>query len=392
MEKHPRLASLLLVSGSIAIALLIAEALLRLEYEPGVVADPVLGNIGNPGGEIDTNGFRNTRVPEQVDIVAIGDSQTYGTTATREEAWPQILGTTASSSVYQFAIGGYGPAEYSYLLDRALALDPKIVLVGFYLGNDLENAARVVYQNEHFASWRDSSFDATQTIDDTNDLRVTMQNGYAPGSIGMRIYDIRTWIRTHSRVYTLLGNGTRGLREALGLADTKTEIRAQVEAYATEHPEQIYHVDDEGVETLLSAAYRFDALDIDKPFTAEGWKLSREIFRSMNNKTEAAGAKFAIVVIPTKEDVYIRYFEKRGEIPEPLRAFGEKEAALHNAIRNFCAKERISCVFTESALRDSLLAGVPVYPVSGNSHPNAAGYAAIASSTREELIKLKLLP
>ncbi|HEY2847576.1 MAG TPA: hypothetical protein VGI80_07140, partial [Pyrinomonadaceae bacterium] len=72
---------------SFAIGLGIAEGGLRLleKYQNAdrsvapTVDDPELGfrmTPGSPGH--DANGFRNDTVPERVDVVAIGDSQTWG--------------------------------------------------------------------------------------------------------------------------------------------------------------------------------------------------------------------------------------------------------------------------------------------------------------------------
>ena len=77
--------------------------------------------------------------------VAIGDSQTYGDEVSRQEAWPQRLAELTGRSVYNMALGGYGPVEYERLLPEALALSPQVVLVGLYAGNDLADAYLSAY-------------------------------------------------------------------------------------------------------------------------------------------------------------------------------------------------------------------------------------------------------
>ena len=72
--------------------------------------------------------------------VAIGDSQTYGDEVAREQAWPQRLAALSGRSVYNLALGGYGPVEYDRLLPEALELSPRVVLVGLYAGNDFADA------------------------------------------------------------------------------------------------------------------------------------------------------------------------------------------------------------------------------------------------------------
>jgi lysophospholipase L1-like esterase len=74
-----------------------------------LVDDPILGyRIAPYTTGHDALGFRNAHVPERVDVVAVGDSQTYGVSATRENSWPQQLGRLLGQSVYNMALGGYG--------------------------------------------------------------------------------------------------------------------------------------------------------------------------------------------------------------------------------------------------------------------------------------------
>src|SRR5579864_4270611 len=85
---------------SIGFALLLAEFVSRLVLNPAdflkleVVHDDVLGAVPSPSAmaEFDRWGFRNSKVPETADIVAVGDSHTYGNTARMVDSWPYVLG------------------------------------------------------------------------------------------------------------------------------------------------------------------------------------------------------------------------------------------------------------------------------------------------------------
>ena len=71
---------------------------------PEVVPDPVLKlrvEAGSAGH--DAWGFRNAGVPDRVDLVAAGDSQTYGNNAPATEAWPHWFGRASGSSVYNLS-------------------------------------------------------------------------------------------------------------------------------------------------------------------------------------------------------------------------------------------------------------------------------------------------
>ena len=90
-----RLGTLLLVVVSSALAVLLAEGVLRLALNPAdflyatLIDDPVLGHRIEPltTGH-DALGFRNRETPAQANVVAIGDSFTYGVSAPRDGSWP----------------------------------------------------------------------------------------------------------------------------------------------------------------------------------------------------------------------------------------------------------------------------------------------------------------
>src|ERR1700756_2276785 len=84
---------------AVVVALLLAEFVARLVLNPAdfvrleVVHDDILGAVPSPSAReaFDAWGFRNPRVPESVDIVAVGDSHTYGNTARMVDSWPFVL-------------------------------------------------------------------------------------------------------------------------------------------------------------------------------------------------------------------------------------------------------------------------------------------------------------
>ena len=67
-----------------------------------MVRDDILGGVPSADAAasgFDRWGFRNHDVPERSDIVAIGDSHTYGNTATMEDSWPYVLGRLSGRQV-----------------------------------------------------------------------------------------------------------------------------------------------------------------------------------------------------------------------------------------------------------------------------------------------------
>src|SRR4029077_4374295 len=132
---------------SLGIGLLFCEFLSRVILHSAdflsidTVNDNVLGMIPAPATRAgyDAWGFRNRQVPEHADIVAVGDSHTYGNTARMEDSWPIVLGHLTGRTAYNMGMGGYGPNQYFYLLKtRALSLKPKLIICGLWVGDDFE--------------------------------------------------------------------------------------------------------------------------------------------------------------------------------------------------------------------------------------------------------------
>src|SRR5580700_1175979 len=143
------IANLALLAVSAGIGLLLCEFVSRLILNPAdylsveLVQNDILGAVlpSSAAKGFDKWGFRNREVPITSDIVAIGDSHTYGNTATMEESWPKVLERLTGRHVYNMGMGGYGPNQYFYLLkDRALRLKPRAIICGLYMGDDFENA------------------------------------------------------------------------------------------------------------------------------------------------------------------------------------------------------------------------------------------------------------
>jgi len=160
------ISNIALTVGAIVVGLGLMEFATRVFFDPvdfllpRLVADSFLGHKIEPGsGGHDEWGFRNKVRPEAAEIVAIGDSMTYGIAATSDGAWPSQLQQLSGKTVYNLALGGYGPIQYLHLLrTKAKSLRPSIVIVGLYFGNDFVDTYNAVYSNEFWAKYRSASY------------------------------------------------------------------------------------------------------------------------------------------------------------------------------------------------------------------------------------------
>jgi hypothetical protein len=180
------LAKLSLLIGSVVFTLLALEALLA-RFAPQRTVDYVRTNraaVYRPGeaqfaelipnftgrlraheGEYDTAirinslGYRQAEFTAkkgaQMRLVAIGDSFTFGHGVESEEAWPHVLerelAAPASRPVEVINAGVNARWVDEYYLElklRTLALDPDVVIVGFFIGNDIDA------EDAHIHVWR----------------------------------------------------------------------------------------------------------------------------------------------------------------------------------------------------------------------------------------------
>ena len=67
-------------------------AFIKPDLPSVMISDPILRHRGNPDHPAhDRLGFHNETVPRHIDVVALGDSQTYGPIGKSGEAWPAVL-------------------------------------------------------------------------------------------------------------------------------------------------------------------------------------------------------------------------------------------------------------------------------------------------------------
>lgn len=354
------LKNLLTLVASLAISLLLAEGAVRLVLDPvnylqiEPVDDPILGIRVDPGASgHDDWGFRNPDVPDQVDILAIGDSMTYGVMAKSGESWPVVAGALAGTSTYSAALGGYGPLQYLHLLRRhGPELQPKGVVVMFYLGNDLMDAYNLAHSRTAWAGYRASSQAAT-----------TPESGFQPLERHEHwTQPIRNWFAGRSVIYRLVTQSPvfNGLRERETLASTDTLV-------PVDHLGQTFILDPEG---------RARILDLDDPRIQEAVGIFRQALADLKTEAEAQGIALHAALMPVREQVFLAVAGDELANRDDLRSLESDLKSIEKQV--FAAFEAEGIPYTDlRPAMEAALADTIIYtPVDG--HPNAAGYRVAA--------------
>ncbi|MEM7403641.1 MAG: SGNH/GDSL hydrolase family protein [Pseudomonadota bacterium] len=387
-----------LVVGSIEAALQLAAALSsraawllgppevvgQSTDEPVSLTDPVLTWRPNPAfPEHDRNGFRNVRVPDRARIVALGDSQTYGTGVQPSEAWPKQLEALLDEPVYSMAFGGWGPAHSWLLIDDALQLRPDVVVVAVYSGNDLYDAFDLVYKRGQAPALKNPSRGRSADIqarESSEPLRVTvgrMFNLGAPApppsgdsldssSISRSARSVRLLLSHHSRTYGLL----RRLRYEL-----RADLWERAKAFAAMHPRFTEVLELSDRRTVLTPAYRLTALDLDDVRILEGRRIVVEALDRAHARVSAAGARFVTLLIPTKELVFA---SQQHPASATYLSLLKNERSFWHGLKKALADRGIEYVDALPALRTALARGPQPYQVTTDGHPTKHGHQAIA--------------
>jgi hypothetical protein len=365
---------LMLVLFGIFMALLFIEAGLRVrqvllsEALHNPVPDPKLGvRIAPYALGHDAKGWRNDTVPDQVEIVAIGDSQTWGVNVGRSHAWPQTLARISGRTVYNMALGYYGTVEYWALIDEAMEFSPKVIIIGLYFGNDLYGAYRTVYRTDTYAQFRSREW-SEELLEDTIAPRVEALS---------REREKSRWLPQRSALVRELQ--ARGIWPGFKL-DKVWAVAYPHDGAAYEHPE---------VRTVFTAAYRLLALDLDDPRISEGLRITEEMLLNIQARADRENVRLLVLLIPTKELVYADAMQavQGARLDETYSSLVAMEEKARSEIIRYCQEHRIEQVDALPVLREAVVRGEQIYPESTDGHPIERGYFLLASAVQNALDK-----
>lgn len=355
---------------STCISLIIGEWIIRIFLDPmdflslELVEDDILGHKIPPfSGGLDSWGFRNRTVPDSASIVTIGDSYTYGNNARQNENWPSYLMKKSKKSVYNLGVPAYGPHQYYYLLkNKGLKLKPKLVICGFYLGNDLLDAFKVTYGLDYWSSLRnqETKFKKIKYISVVDETKGTSWHK-----------KIRKWLSSKSILYRITVHGP-----ILGPIKRKMQTlysKAEDENYV------ILNIKEKNILQRFMIKFKKKYLDPERAETKEGLRIALILLKKMKNVCDTEDIKFLVLIIPSKESVYSDYFKfcPNSDHRETVYKIIENEKKVNNQIIEFFKKENISFVTTLDSLRERV-GKEKLYPSGFDDHPNRNGYQCIA--------------
>lgn len=274
-------------------------------------------------GPHDILGFRNRQIPDVVDVITIGDSQTYGNNAPIEQSWPgQVQAALACKSpiVYNMSVGGWGAVEYLEIFRKALLFKPRVIIVAFYSGNDPMDSFLKVYGDDRWDFLRPDT---------------TLAKSDAPPNPGFPPPGNELW--------------------RVDFTDSIGFLFAPTLRLVSNHP--------------------------DYPSVSAGYEIMLQVSGLMQRIASSEEVKLVFTIIPTTELVYARRVAKEKlQPPQSYQKLVETESRLIRKAGNHLSRlEGADYVDVLEPLQKAALLDIPLYP-ENNGHPLAAGYKVIAQT------------
>jgi lysophospholipase L1-like esterase len=370
----------ILLACGVLFPIALVEGILRVQdtqspknpfFNDGIIPDSKLVFRLKPGfAETDTQGFRNSSVPAAADIVAVGDSQTYGNNATEAQAWPQQLSRLLKKKVYNMAVGGYGPVQYHYLLERAATLHPRVAIVAYYTGNDLYDSYHAVYETDAWQELRSGEFQDRMHHSAQHFERIDFATVAEHEFVERASYELNHGWLNRSHLYRRL------------FASHHSFLAAQ--RWAQAYPDRGAVFESRQAKTVLTPAYRLLALNLADPRIAEGLRIATSLLPRIASASARSGATPIIFLLPTKEMVYARLMEGRA-IPDSYRKLIQYETAVRTELIAACARAGIAYLDPLPALQSAAADSRHIYPDNSDGHPSPDGYQLLATVMYEYL-------
>ncbi len=231
-----------------------------------------INNYGIRNSEIDL-----ARTPGVKRVVVLGDSFTWGLGVSENNRFTERAEAILDGKFQfiNFGVSGYGPIQYSLVLDKALELKPDVIVIAFCLGNDfLDNVFWKRY----------GYYKPYATFNGENGYEI---NGYPLPNVGeflgKRRHDEtnKGWLLQHSSLYRL------------------------IELLINRKKESVIEYGQKGLTVLDELGYDFyaplDSLSTQKrEAVADVVDINKRILRAMSQKAKFAGVKLMILPVVTK--------------------------------------------------------------------------------------------
>ena len=310
------------------------EFLLKDPYT-NIRARPMLIELSGVGPH-DLLGFRNRNVPNIADVIAVGDSQTYGNRTVLAENWPNQLERMLidkRSVVYSMATGGWCAVQYLNMFTNATFFRPRVIVIAFYSGNDPDESVTLAYSVDHWAPLRpDPNLDLSDK----------------PRFPGFPVPSSEQWpVRFRS-----------------------------------------------GLTTIFTPSLRLVSNDTTHATVRAGYQIMEKVAQLMAKSASEVNIQLILTIIPTKELVYSERVRREGinASVDYMRLVELERANIDHLARSFKQLQNVEYVDLLEALQKEASTNQMLYPAGTDGHPLEAGNRVIATTIASIVRKYMVQP
>lgn len=358
-------ARIALALGAIAFALLAGEVLCRLlpepqsPFEPAYVDDPVLGSRPKPGFtrgtvRITSLGFRDDdEIPVEkpkgeVRVLFLGDSFLYAAGVTWKDVVTERLEAALNEGrsapvvrVINTGCPGYGTDRHRALLESyGLPLSPDVVVLGFFVGNDVMEA-------------------------------ITPERWVVRGDHSLAIEKREAALRKRMLESSALWRRIAATKLYQSIAHPRKQKKLEARGGETLDDDRYYEI-----EQLRLEQWRKDAWT--RPPLEEGWRRVAAELERIRDVARKGGAEVVVALFPDEVQVDAKLREEVVHRSSPSIELQDYELDQpQTAVRAICAKLSVPCVDLLPAFREKGAQGGLYRP--SDTHWNEAGHALAAS-------------
>jgi hypothetical protein len=277
-----------------------------------------------------------------VRILGLGDSFSYSNSVNLEETFFKQLEQRLAEATPVEVINGAVPAystmqEYRYLERDGVALQPDVVLLGFYVGNDFQDSWELL----------DSLGRPTIDVEDgqlqSNDRFPSARYDRQERTLRTATMSLRTFFASNSALYVFLRERFSESLWRLGLRNNPPPPDFCARVFS--------------------------------PSMELGWAATKDYLEKFRELTSARGIRLILVALPTQyqvhEELWKHHFTTFGLNPREYDL--EKPQAL---LREFCAARDIEYVDVLPAMRAQAAGTRLFYPIASYMTPEGHGQVA----------------
>ena len=312
--------------------------------------------------EINSKGLRDQdydyKKPEGIKrIVVLGDSFTWGYGVEEKNIFTEILEDELLKNiqVINMGVSGYGnDQELLFFKKDGIRYNPDLVVVAFYVGNDIINNINTVQYNHpkpmYVLDDEDNKLILTNIPVPQKEEWIEKKEEWIEEDNVTLFLSFKRFMAHHSHVYAFISDrivsspNLLNLFKKIGIADKRTMPRG---------------------EQVLKRQLELN------PY---GWNLTKAILKEIDTVAEANNAKTFVVIIPTREQVYKNW-----------------DSEINGALVDFCKESNIPVLDLLPEFRKHAQNGEQLY-FKIDRHWNANGHKLAAELIYDKLIEEQLIP